>query len=517
MARFRDARSWWLALGFMGVLGGCGWRASPTASAPPFQGVKLVVAAVGDTAVLPVVTAQRGEWVATRGGEITICESTVEPSVTEGIDVLLFSGDRLGDLVDARALVVLPESVVQPSAPEALEDEEAASPSRSEGTTPPSDALQFSDIAPAYRDQVTKYGSDRMALPIGGSALVLVYTRAAFERETNRGAARAEGLALEPPTTWEEFDKLARFFQGRDWDGDGTSDYGVALALGPDTEGLGEATFLARAASLGQHRDQYSFLFDADTMAPRIASPPFVEALRDQAALKESGPPEMAAFNAEAMRRAFRQGRVAMLIDRAERAARWGNGKAIGVAPLPGSKRVYDPERKLWETEAKLNRPSYLPFGGGWLVGIARTLTGLRREAAIDFARYLISPETSARVRVDRAFPMVPVRMSQLGQGLADPRSTPGVNPRQWSDAVHSTLVAERVIPGLRIPQANRYLADLGQEQQDVIQGEPPESALQSVAKLWSSRTADLGTEPQLWHYRRSLNVLAILPELPER
>ena len=59
MAKFRDVRSWWLVLGLVGVLGGCGRRASPTSSAPPLQGVKLVVAAVGDTAVLPVVTAQR--------------------------------------------------------------------------------------------------------------------------------------------------------------------------------------------------------------------------------------------------------------------------------------------------------------------------------------------------------------------------------------------------------------------------------------------------------------------------
>ena len=45
-------------------------------------------------------------------------------------------------------------------------------------------------------------------------------------------------------------------------------DHGIAAVLGDDSEGLGNATFLARAASLGQHRDQYSFLFDADSMTP---------------------------------------------------------------------------------------------------------------------------------------------------------------------------------------------------------------------------------------------------------
>ena len=159
---------------------------------------------------------------------------------------------------------------------------------------------------------MAKYGNDRMAFPYGGTALVLVYDRAAFDRAANRAAAEKESLALRPPRTWEQLDALARFFQGRDWDGDGTADHGIALALGPDPEFLGDAIFLARAASLGQHRDQYSFLFNADTMAPRIDSPPFVAALEALRALKASGPPGMAEFDAEAAREAFREGKVAL-------------------------------------------------------------------------------------------------------------------------------------------------------------------------------------------------------------
>jgi multiple sugar transport system substrate-binding protein len=518
MERSGTLRRWGLILGLTSTLGGCslGTSKTKTASAPPFQGVKLVVGAVGDTAILPVVAAQRGEWQATKGGAITVRQEAVEPSRTEGIDVFLFPGDRLGGLVDHQALAVLPESVVQPAPPETEEEATGTSASRREEKTAPADPLQFGDVAMAYRDQVTKYGSDRMALPIGGSALVLVMNRSAFEREANRESAQKEGLTLEPPTTWEEFDQLARFFQGRDWNGDGTPDFGVALAPGQDPEGLGEATFLARAASLGQHRDQYSFLFDADSMVPRITTPPFVETLRDLAALKECGPPDMPAFDAEAARRAFEQGNVAMLIDRAERAGSWGHGKAIGVAPLPGSKRVYDPARKVWETDARANHPSYLPFGGGWLVGVSRRLTGPQREAAIDFARYLISPETASRIRGDRAFPMIPVRTSLLVQGFADPRAAPGVSVRQWSDAVGRTLGAARVVPSLRIPQANDYLADLGKARQAVLQGESPERALENVAELWSKRTEELGKDRQLWHYRRSLNALATLPEPPD-
>ena len=60
-----------------------------------------------------------------------------------------------------------------------------------------------------------------MGLPIGGSALVVAFHRAAFDSPANQEAAKAAGLTLEPPRTWEQFDALARFFHGRDWDGDG--------------------------------------------------------------------------------------------------------------------------------------------------------------------------------------------------------------------------------------------------------------------------------------------------------
>jgi multiple sugar transport system substrate-binding protein len=290
--------------------------------------------------------------------------------------------------------------------------------------------------------------------------------------------------------------------------------------MGPDAEFLGDAIFLARAASLGQHRDQYSFLFNADTMAPRIDSPPFVAALEALVALKASGPPGMADFDAEAARGAFRGGKVALLIDRAEMAARWSHGKtSMGVAPLPGSERVYDPARKQWEETRPANDPSYLPFGGGWLAGISRAVTGKQRDAAIDFARYLISPDTARRVRADQAFPMLPVRSSLLSQGPPDPRAAMGVDARQWSDAVNQTLIARRVIPGLRIPKAEDYLTDLSRKgcAGRGAGHESAESALKEIAHAWARRTEELGRARQTWHYRRSLNALVTSPEPPER
>jgi multiple sugar transport system substrate-binding protein len=503
---------------------GCRTRnTEPPAPTQPYRGLTITVGAIGhgDRGLLEIVAAQRGEWAASRGAQVEI-RGPVDVGSLQGIDVLIFAGDRLGDLVDTGALAVLPEALVLPPARKEPEEATAlpAEPGPDEGRDADPDALRFTEIAPAFRNQVARYGDDRMAFPLGGTALVLVYDRAAFDRAANRAAAEDESLALRPPRTWEQLDALAKFFEGRDWDGDGAADHGIALPLGPDTEFLGDAIFLARAASLGQHRDQYSFLFNADTMAPRIDSPPFVAALEALQALRAFGPPEMAKFDADAARRAFRGGKVALLIDRAEMAGRWSHGKAlIGVAPLPGSERVYDPARKQWEDAKPGNDPSYLPFGGGWLVGINRAVADKQRDAAIDFARYLISPDTARRTAADHAFPILPVRSPLLSSGPPDARAALGVDARQWSDAVNQTLIARRVIPGLRIPQAEGYLTDLSRQRVAALGDEhqPAESALKEIANAWARRTEELGGARQTWHYRRSLNALVTTPEPPER
>lgn len=487
------------------IFGGCGSPVAEKSGPPkqPFRGAKLVAALIGDQALLPGLKSQQGEWSATSGAELSFREADL--TSLQGVDVVIFSGDRLGDLVDASALLVLRDAGTTPSSTVKGGDD---------ATPEAVDTFNLGDIAPAFRDQVAKYGDDRYAFSVGGSALVLAYRRDAFEREPNKAAAKIAGLTLDPPKTWADLDALVRFFHGRDWDGDGKLDAGIALAWGVDAEGVADATYLARAAGPGQHRDQYSFLF-SDKMDPRIASPPFVEALRGLVALTKFAPPDAARYDIVDARAAFRSGKVAFLIDRAERAATWSEGKSIGVAPLPGSERVYNPDRKEWETPARPNAPAFLPRGGGWVVGVVASTSN--REAAIDLARYLAGPDVTNRLRSDRAFPMLATRNTQLGQGLGDPRSAPDVEVRPWSDAVSRTINAERVIVGPRIPDAEGYLADLSKGRIAATNGEPAEAALKTVADAWTTRTKAHGLARQTWHYRRSLNRFVTAPEPPPR
>ena len=112
---------------------------------------------------------------------------------------------------------------------------------------------------------------------------------------------------------------------------------------------------------------------------------------------------------------------------------------------------------------------------------------------------------------------MLPVRSSQAGQGLPDPTAAPGVDSRLWADAVSKTFNAARVVPGLRIPQAEGYLADLEKGRVAAVKGEPADRALQTVAKAWNARTKALGVARQVWHYQKSLNSIITAPSPPPR
>ncbi|MDG3003600.1 extracellular solute-binding protein [Paludisphaera mucosa] len=502
----------------LGAAAGCSEPVAEAPKPPPtYPGVSLTIGAIGDTAILAGVAAQRGEWTATRKGEIAVATDAARTVENAGdLDVLVFPAQDLGALIDRNLLAVIPNAVVLPEAP-APEGAKPADRKSEASEDREAEGFQYMDVAPAFREQVSKYGSDRYALPIGGSTLILAYRRDAFTAEANVKAAKEQGLSLEPPATWAQLDALARFFQGRDWDGDGTPGFGLAAALGKDAEGVADATFLARAASLGQHRDHYSFLFDADDLAPRVVTPPFVEALKAIAAWKAVGPPGVEAFDVAAARAAFREGKVAMLIDRAEKAAEWSSDKAVAGAPLPGSERVYEPARKTWDAGGSINRPTYLPFGGGWLVGVRRGIADEKRAAAFDLALYVAEADVANRILAERAFPMLSVRASQMGRGLPDPSSARNVDPRSWSGAVSRSLMAERVLPGLRIPDAGGYLTDLSAGRVAAMAGKAPDEALRDVAAAWTARSKTLGVPRQLWHYRRSLNTLATLPEPPAR
>jgi multiple sugar transport system substrate-binding protein len=516
----RSGAVWVVVAGFLLGLSGCDREtAPPVAEQPTYTGVELTVGVLGDPALRRLIESQKGEWEETRGGSIRLETEPLPPPSLGQLDVILFPGQSLGQLVDLGLLGDLPRALTD--APEAP----APPPGDPEATTasPPDDPIEFGRVFPPFRDEAGHYGEARLGLPIGGSALVLAYRKSALSEapDSLKDAAKSAGIALEAPATWEALEQLARFLHGRDLDGDGQPEAGISLALGQDdAEEVALSILLARAAAGGLHRDYFSFLMSTDTLEPWIDLPPFVEALAGLAALASSAPEGAAGFNAEQARIAFRDGKAALLIDRADRVRQWvaeGDQAAIGVAPLPGSSKVFDPDRKAWDEkeQGEVNRPTYLPARNCWLVGVSAKSPNA--EAARDFARYLIESETAARIREDRDLPLLPIRSDLIGQGPPAARDIAAVDRRAWSDALSATFLAPKVVIGLRIPEAEGYMADLDRARLEAVGGADPAAALRMAAEAWRARTARLGQDRQLWHYRRSLLHFATSPEPPAR
>src|SRR5262249_35470420 len=126
------------------ALHGCG-NGSPKAETTPaeksFGGVGITVAVLGDPTAVEVIAAQRGEWQASRGAEATV-RAAKDAADARGADVIVFPGERMGDLADVKALAILPGSVVRPPVPKA----EPGKESEPAPTVP--NPLAFQDVLP---------------------------------------------------------------------------------------------------------------------------------------------------------------------------------------------------------------------------------------------------------------------------------------------------------------------------------------------------------------------------------
>lgn len=488
-----------------GVAAGCPASAPPPPAGPPsYEGVSLRVEAIGE----PPALREAAKILINDWADNHHCKAALADGQGGDWDVLVFPAERLGELMDAGRLAKLPESLFRQPAPAAGQGASSA-----EGGTPPAAPADVEDgswvpgvFPEPYVRRVARYGKDLVALPYATSTLVLAYRRDAFEKPEVRQAAEQAGIKLEAPATWEELDALARFLNGQDWDGDGKPGAGLAAALKDDPrERLAGELFVARAASLGQHPDQYSFLFDYDSMEPRLGLPLFAEALKGVAGWKEAGPEGCAGFDAEAARAAFREGKAAMLLDRAEMAARWtdpANPHPVLVARLPGSARVYNAMIKEYGESNPADSAVVLPGGGGWLVGVSSTLDAKETEAAIGLAKVLAGKEAAALVGRDSAHPALSVHTDINSR----PAPIPGVDSRSWSRAVLRILGSTRSRPGLRLPEAESYAADLDGAVARAAAGEAPEAVLADLTSRWSGRVAAGGKERLRWHYCRGLN-----------
>lgn len=466
---------------------GCPWKGGDAEkpedsreSAAPLAGVSLKLLVVDDPALNAAVEKTRGEWLLQTGSQLTVqAVSERDLLAAEAIDAdaAICPSYMLGDLAERGLISPIPESFVGEN------------------------NAEWQDVFEIERLRENVWGDKVMAVPFGSPVLICYY-RTDLLRHFN----------AEPPQTWSDYLRLAELFSDREKLSDLAPPpdqpwHGAVEPLGPGWAGL---MFLARAASLAKHSDNYSTLFDIKTMRPLIDGPPFVRALEELVAAAALSEKAGLKHDPGSLRQEFWQGRCGMAITWPTAAAPLGDNKSnISCTPveLPGSRDVYNIDESQWTVRKKgeeVNVP--LLATSGRLGAVSRQSPN--QHAAVQLLAWLSGKEFNPPLAASSAFTTI-YRKSQLRfpqQWVEKPMSLD--SSLLYQETAQKAFTSRDWLFALRIPGRGQYIAALDEAVcQAVSAGKPPHNCLSIAAERWVEITAKKGKDRQLTAYRKSLGL----------
>jgi len=441
----------------------------------------LRLAVVDDPALARAIERQRAEWQGQTGADFEVEELTLEQLADAGripADAIICPSHQLGALAAKDWLVPVPESLRK------------------------ADRGQWPEIFSLLRTREAVWGSQVLGVPFGSPVFVCYYRADLLEKLDRR-----------PPETWKEYQKLAELLANRQKLGeaappDESAWHGAIEPLGPGWAGQ---VLLARAAAYATHPENYSTLFQVDTMTPLVDGPAFVRALEELVAVAADGPAEQLSYDPAAVRKAFWEGRCGLALAWPSAAGSdsmtASEGLRVGFAEMPGSAAVYDFVDQAWERRGK-DRDPHVP-----LLGIAGRLGTVTRrskwpEATCQLLLWLTDDERC--VDVCTASPATTLfRPSHLETAAA--WAEPPVRPAEageYAALTQTTLTRQQRLFAVRIPGRSEYLDALDKAVHRAVRGEQkPKDALAAAAAQWEEITDRLGRQHQSEAYYRSLGL----------
>ena len=209
------------------------------------------------------------------------------------------------------------------------------------------------------------------------------------------GEGSISGMA-EPPTHWEDVNAMSLAVIGKTDPLTGTPAYGFLDPL-KGWGGFGFYFLEDRASAYAKHPSDPAWLFDPDTMKPRVNNPAWVQAIQDVMDLIAAKAYPADQINADPGATAFSQ----FLAGTGAGVTWWGDvgsnartsdtsvvGDVVGFSINPGAKRVYNSQTAAWEeTENFAPNMAYI----GWGVYVTSRVSGdeKKRKAAWSAAAHL--------------------------------------------------------------------------------------------------------------------------------
>jgi multiple sugar transport system substrate-binding protein len=489
-------------------LAGCPEQASKPSDAQgkmPLTGVKLRLLVVDDLQLAAVVGQLRGEWNTLTGSDFqikSISEKELFCSDRLAADVVICPACLLGPLAERRLITPMPKEMHQDQ------------------------AADSSNIFELLRIREAVWAADVLAVPFGSPVLTCYYR-----------ADLLKTLGRKPPRSWAEYQELATLLADRNNLGnaagaDDTPWSGTIEPLGPGWAGL---VLLARAAPYAKHRDNYSTLFDINTMQPLVAGPPFVRALEELVAAAKLGSPDQLDYDPTATRAAFWQGQCGMALSWPTRApgglpagenaglptgdlptgatgglptsANVADDVQVGFAELPGSTQVYNVGNQSWETRAEQDSPHVPLLGIAGRIGVVGDKSDHPRAAFL-LLRWLsgeqFSPQVCTASSATTLFRRSHVKAPQVW--VEKPISPPAAI--EYGTITEAALLRRQWLFAPRIPARSEYVSALDEAVHQAVRGEKsPAEALQWAAARWGEVTERLGPERQKAAYLHSLGL----------
>ncbi|MEP5514017.1 MAG: extracellular solute-binding protein, partial [Bauldia litoralis] len=199
---------------------------------------------------------------------------------------------------------------------------------------------------------------------------------------TDEAITAATGVTS-PPTTWDVVDDMTVKVKGQTDPLSGLPAYGFLDPL-KGWGGFGFYFLEDRATAYVKHPDDPAWLFDPETMKPRINNPGWVQAIQDVMDLiaADAYPPDQ--INMDPGGTGFQQ----YLAGTGSSLCWWGDigssarttdssvvGDVVGFSINPGAKRVYNARTSEWETPAEPNFAPNMAYLG-WGVYVTSRVSG---------------------------------------------------------------------------------------------------------------------------------------------
>jgi multiple sugar transport system substrate-binding protein len=375
--------------------------------------------------------------------------------------------------------------------------------------------IEYDDYVGYLKPPVGTWGGKTYRITIDGDCHTINYRTDVFSDPELAKAWKAAGNTTEwgIPRTWQQVQAATKFLKGKKVGGKDV--YGYLDAPKP-WGGFGFYFLGSRATAYAKHPDDKAWLFDVDTMKPRINNPAWVRAIQDVIDALPSEPADQ--LNADPNTTGFQQflGGTGSIL------AWWGDigsnaktndssviGDVVSFDTLPGSDDVYNAKTGKWDKLA--SGPNYAPnmayLGWGVYVMARVDSDAKKKKAAWSAAAHLGGKDLSLWTA---AYPsgFQPYRNShfQIDEWVAagyDKAFITSYLNSQANSYNHKNAAIEPRIPGIF-----QYYSVAEDELAKVFAGKASaQQGADAIAAAWEKLTDQIGREKQIALYKASLGL----------